>query len=103
MTACRCPERQRPFAADLPPGSNDRPRQWFVLRRNESESAFNGYRSQWSAKSSIQCRVCGAHWATKASWVGYLPDCEFFPEMVPPKVAPFPNLSSQESALLGVV
>lgn len=89
MSVCRCAERSRPFATDLRPGSNERPRQWFVLRRNESRSAFNGYRLQWSAFSTVECRVCGGWWKTKAKWVGLLGDCEFFPQSRAPWVEPF--------------
>jgi hypothetical protein len=91
MSACLCPERARPLATDLPPGSNDRPRQWFVIRRNESCSAFNGYRSQWSDFSTVECRVCSGYWKTKAKWVGSLRDCEYFPEQVAPRAEPFPD------------
>lgn len=86
MSACRCGERARPFAIDLSPGSNERPRQWFVLRRNESYSAFNGYRHQWSDFSTIECRVCGGWWKTKAKWVSLLRDCDYYPESRAPRV-----------------
>jgi hypothetical protein len=89
MTACRCSERARPFARDLSPGSNDRPRQWFVLRRNESCSAFNGYRSEWSDFSSVVCRVCGAHWRTKASFPDHLQNSDYFPQHAEPRVEPW--------------
>lgn len=78
--ACSCDERRRPLQSALPVGSNRRPRQWFVLRRNWTRSAFTGYRVAWSASSDICCRVCGSHWRSSASWVADLPDCEYWPE-----------------------
>ncbi|AXQ69448.1 hypothetical protein HOU02_gp277 [Caulobacter phage CcrBL9] len=89
MTSCACSEKKRPLPTALPEGSNERPRQWFVLRRNESASAFNGYRRQWSDKSYVQCRVCGRAWDTKAAYVADLPNCEYFPERVAPAVEPW--------------
>lgn len=88
MSACKCSERKRPTKSQLSPGSNERPRQWFVLQRNYSQSAFNGYSREWSAYSYICCRVCGAHWRTKSSIVGSLENSEFFPGRVEPKVEP---------------
>ncbi len=85
MPACQCAEKKRP--ATVPPGANERPRQWFVLTRNSSRSAFNGYHEAWSDYSNICCRVCGAHWRTKAD-VGDYADSEFFPEKSEPKVEP---------------
>lgn len=79
MAACRCSERHRPLSTDLPQGSNERGRQWVVLRRNESCSAFNGYRRMWSATSSVACRVCGAYWGTKAEFVYILPNSDLWP------------------------
>lgn len=89
MTACKCGERHRPFKNDLPEGSNERPRQWFVTRRNETASAFNGYRRVWSASSDIMCRVCGAFWRTKAKWVSELENCEYWPQQHAPRVEPW--------------
>lgn len=91
MGACRCSEKKRPLPTALPPGSNDRPRQWFVLRRNESSSAFNGYHAEWSDFSTIQCRVCGGHWRSRSRVVEALPNCEFWPEFNPPAVEPWPQ------------
>lgn len=86
--ACQCNERRRPLPSQIEQGRNTRPRQWFVVRRNYTRSAFNGYHSMWSEFSDIACRVCGRHWRSKASWVSGLPDCEYWPERVPPKVEP---------------
>jgi hypothetical protein len=69
-TSCSCSERQRPLT--VPAGSNDRPRQWFVLQRQCNHSAFNGYRWTRSAYSSLRCAVCGAIWRTKADYVDQL-------------------------------
>lgn len=88
MPACICTERNRPLKADLPNGSNERPRQWFVFRRNYSRSAFNGYRAVWSDFSDLSCRVCGAHWRSRASYVAKLDNCEFWPRERAPKVEP---------------
>ena len=87
--ACKCGERRRPLKIDIPAGSNDRPRQWFVLRRNESRSAFNGYRAEWSKNSLVSCRVCGAQWSTASKVVAQLDDCEFWPASIAPKAEPF--------------
>ena len=93
MSACRCGERKRPLRSDLPAGSNQRPRQWFVLKRNYSISAFNGGRREWSASSWICCRVCGAHWSTQSqTTVDNLDDSEFFPGGHEPKVEPWSDL-----------
>lgn len=83
MSSCRCSEAKRPLAPDLPANSNKRPRQWFVTRRNENCSAFNGYRRDWSAYSDVSCRVCGAHWRTKAAYVSSLRSCDFWPNHAP--------------------
>lgn len=82
---CACAERHRPIGP-LGEGSNQRPRQWFVLRRNYSRSAFNGYRSEWSDYSDVQCRVCRNVWRTKAPYVHSLQDCEYFPSRNAPKM-----------------
>lgn len=81
--ACKCDERFAPFKSGLPEGSNERPRQWFVIRRHESCSAFTGYRRQWSEYSDVACRVCGSHWRTKADFVDELEDCTFWPKDAP--------------------
>lgn len=87
MPACECSERKRPLPSDLPAGSNERPRQWFVWTpRNTSCSAFNGYRPAWSAFSWVECRVCGSAWKTKGAFVDDLPDCDFAPERNAPRV-----------------
>lgn len=90
MPACRCSERKRPFKADLVEGSNQRPRQWVVLKRNWTRSAFNGYKIKWSKTSYLMCRVCGCHWDTTAQGiVDKLNDSEFFAEgRIEPKVEP---------------
>lgn len=90
--SCLCSERHRPFEKDLPVGSNDRPRQWFVLRRNYSVSAFNGGNREWSDFSDIECRVCGARWRSRALYVDYLRDDGFFPQTVAPRVPPLKEL-----------
>lgn len=87
---CTCAEATRPIRP--PEGSNQRPRQWFVARRNWICSAFNGYRRQYSNRSDVYCRVCGVHWRSEARWVHKLPDCEFFasgknPPIMPPAEA----------------
>lgn len=86
--SCKCSERKRPFHCDLAQGSNERPRQWFVTRRNKVQSAFNGYRAEWSPYSDVHCRVCGEYWRTKASFVANLQNCEYFPRTVPPTIEP---------------
>jgi len=88
MTACRCAERHQPLPGTLLPGSNDRRRQWVVLIRNESRSAFNGHRPRWSAMSLIACRVCGAQWRTKSRIVDSLPGCPEWPERHPDRADP---------------
>lgn len=93
MASCKCSERKRPFSCDLATGSNDRPRQWFVLQRNESRSAFNGYRSEWSDYSYICCRVCGAHWRTKSKVVSKLENSDHWPGRVEPQVAKYEDLT----------
>ena len=75
MRPCRCSERRRPICCDLPTGSNERPRQWVVIRRNWAASAFEGYRRRWSDQSTIACLVCGACWRTKMD-VSPFPDAE---------------------------
>jgi hypothetical protein len=92
MPACSCTEKMRPLFGDLPKGSNDRPRQWFVIRRNYTRSAFNGYAEAWSDYSDLSCRVCGAYWRSKAPHVAKLQDCEFWPSKNPPKVEPYAEL-----------
>lgn len=92
MPACRCSERKRPFKRDLAQGSNERPRQWFVLRRNYSCSAFNGYRTMWSDYSDLACRVCAAHWRSKSPYVAALDNCEYWPESHPPMVVAHESL-----------
>lgn len=85
MPACQCAEKKRP--AVVPKGANERPRQWFVLTRNSSRSAFNGYQERWSDYSYICCRVCGAHWRTKMN-VGEFESSEYFPNRHEPRVEP---------------
>jgi len=45
-----------------------------VLRRNVSFSAFNGYRSAWSASSLVHCKTCQKTWRSKGKYVDDLPD-----------------------------
>lgn len=52
----------------------ERSRWWCVWRRNYTQSAFNGYRRAWSAKSDVVCEKCGASWRTAAKYVMTLPD-----------------------------
>ena len=59
-----CPERKKP-AKD---------RDWEVIDRNCSHSAFNGYQYQWSEYSTVHCKRCGACGRTKAAYVDELPD-----------------------------
>lgn len=86
MRACNCSEKNRPMAGDLPPGSNERPRQWFVIMRNRSNSYRDG---GWSEISVIACRVCGGYWKSKAKFVDKLKDDEFFPYDTAPPVPAF--------------
>lgn len=88
MPACSCSEKKAPLPTDMAHGDNRRPRQWFVLRRRYTRSAFNGYRVEMSDYSDVSCRVCGRCWRTKAPYVDKLTDCEFFPHSNPPKVEP---------------
>lgn len=83
MSACKCGERERPFLSDLPTGSNDRPRQWYVVRRHVSRSAFNGYRERYSRFCSVYCAVCGAYWRTAADFPTHLPDAPDLPAPLP--------------------
>lgn len=90
MPACNCSEKKRPLYGDLPRGSNDRPRQWFVLKRNERHYRSPGrFGTHWSAYSWVACRVCGGHWKTKADFVVKLQNSEFFPCEHEPKVEAF--------------
>jgi hypothetical protein len=85
MTACRCGEKKR--AIKLPRGSNDRPRQWFVITRNRRLYKSPGlFGSHWSDYSTVHCRVCDAYWKTKAPYVSQLDNCEYFPHQHPPKM-----------------
>jgi len=52
---------------------NDRMRHWYVVRRNWSASAFNGYAGQWSDYSDVECARCQRMWRTKARYVDELP------------------------------
>lgn len=94
MSACSCSERSRPFADELAPGSNERQRQWVVLTRHESRSAFNGYRKEWSDYSLIACRVCGSQWRTKAAFVCRLSNSEYFPKRREPQVLAWERLAA---------
>jgi hypothetical protein len=51
------------------------------MRRNFTRSAFNGYRTQWSASSDVYCAVCGSYWRSKAAWVDELPDADLLAEL----------------------
>jgi hypothetical protein len=59
---CHCPERKKPVAE----------RAWRVIVRNGNRSAFNGYRWQYSAYSSVTCLACGRTGRTKAAYVDEL-------------------------------
>lgn len=62
--SCKCSESKKPALERL----------WVVLQRNGNASAFNGYHWTYSDYSSVQCRVCGAVWRTKADYVFSLKD-----------------------------
>lgn len=94
MSACKCSERKRPLL--LPIGSNDRPRQWVVWSRNYSQSAFNGYRRQWSDYSTVFCPVCRSMWRTKMD-VSDIPDSKFFPQSQDPKVPSYEEYMASET------
>jgi hypothetical protein len=47
---------------------------WTVLQRHGNASAFNGYRWQDSAYSSIRCGQYGRVWRTKGAYADTLPD-----------------------------
>ncbi len=68
--ACKCSERNEPLIAKE--GTNRPARLWRVMQRYCNHSAFNGYHYTASDYSSICCLRCGAHWRTKASFVGML-------------------------------
>lgn len=68
--ACKCSERGEPFET----GGNRAARLWRVMQRYCNHSAFNGGHYTPSDYSSICCLGCGAHWRTKSSYVGLLPD-----------------------------
>ncbi len=61
---CKCPERAK-LVED---------RAWFVVQRNYQASAFNGYRREFSERSTVVCGQCGAVGRTAASFVDRLPD-----------------------------
>lgn len=42
---------------------------WYVVHYRCNYSAFSGYRHTSSDYSAVACRVCGAHWRTKAAYV----------------------------------
>ena len=87
MAACRCSESKRPTFGSMRPGSNERPRQWFVLIRNERHYA-SSRGSHWSDYSLVQCRVCGCQWRTKAKYQLELQDCEYWPQRLAPQAPP---------------
>ena len=66
----KCSREHRPF--------------WAVIQRHGNASAFNGYHWQYSAYSSVFCRLasCGRYWRTKAVYVEQLPDWDgtYIPE-----------------------
>ena len=62
--SCHCPERKKP-AKD---------RQWHVIQRNFQCSAFDGYRREYTERSTVRCKTCGATGRTAAKYVDLLPD-----------------------------
>ncbi len=62
--SCRCPERAKPVVD----------RAWFVVQRNFQCSAFNGYRKQYTDRSTVVCGQCGRTGRTQARFVDLLPD-----------------------------
>lgn len=58
MSVCKCEESKRD--ADH--------RSWYVVHRNVSYSAFNGYKAAWSDYCLIVCARCSATWRTKANY-----------------------------------
>lgn len=82
MAACKCSERNAVHPSDIKPGSNYRPRQWFITLLWETSLG------KISDFSTVHCRVCGAYWKTKAEYVNGLPRCEYFPAKVPPVQQP---------------
>lgn len=61
---CKCEERAKPVID----------RAWFVSQRNEQRSAFNGYRAEYTDRSTVRCGVCGAVGRTAARYVDLLPN-----------------------------
>lgn len=97
MRACNCSERKRPLPSDLPAGSNERPRQWFVWTRHSRHYRSPGpLGSTWSRYSTVHCNVCGGYWKTKAPYVDKLQDCEYFPHDHPPQAQPYETLVSSQ-------
>lgn len=95
MAACQCSERDRPLFGDLPAGSNERPRQWFVWTRNSRHYRASGpLGSCWSDYSNVHCNVCGGYWRTRAAYVSKLEDCPYFPTSHPPRAEPYEQLAS---------
>lgn len=64
---CNCQERKKPVNQ----------RNWVVIKRNYSCSAFNGYHCKHSDYSTVYCRSCHAVGRTKAKYVYVLPDGTF--------------------------
>ena len=64
--ACSCRERSKSLAD----------RQWRVMQRHYQRSAFNGYRREYTSRSTVRCLVCGGTWRTKAGYVEDLLDYE---------------------------
>lgn len=60
MYACECKPKDK--------------RKWFVMRRHERCSAFEGYRRVFSNFSDVFCLGCFRLWRTKARYVGHLPN-----------------------------
>lgn len=46
---------------------------WVVECRNHHHSAFNGYRTTYSAYSRVRCTICQRVWRTNAQYVDTLP------------------------------
>ncbi len=88
--SCVCSENKRPFKSDLSYMSNNRPRQWFVIKRNYRHTKSAGiFGSNWSDYSTVVCYVCGSSWKTKAKYVNKLENCSYFNTLNFPKMPVF--------------
>lgn len=62
--SCHCAERAKPAYE----------RAWFVVQRNFQCSAFNGYRREYTDRSTVVCGQCGETGRTAAKFVDLIPD-----------------------------